>query len=490
MKRQILVFLRGIAAAALAGGLLATTVQAAPAPATNLLTNGGFEDTFVSGVASGWTKWVVSGSPIFQSITTSQAAARVAQGVSAQQLEVSNGTYTAGIQQTVTGLTAGATYRFTLSAHAWANSSDDSAASSGSITLKAGIGQGNAFASDAGNVWASAQYVNSYGTINVEAVAIGTSITVFTFASTTVSLKHNDAYFDNAALVVLSASTATPAASAATPVVAAAPVKIAPTNFAVPTADASGQQFWVVQPGDTLIHIASIVCGDTPECLEKLKSLNPGVTRMLSLGQKIIVGQADTALIPATPAAAAETPTPDPAVTAVVAEVTATVAAEPTVEPTAEALPTEAPSGAICVQLYDDLNGNGVLDAGEGQVKGGVFTITDTGSSKTLGTYTTGEKPEPYCFEKLQPANYRIALQAPAGYLSTTRVEWDLTLAMGSTANLEFGAQLGGAAPTPTAVAGAAKQPAWLGPLVGALGAMLLLGGAGLAGYLLLTRRR
>ena len=162
----------------------------------------------------------------------------------------------------------------------------------------------------------------------------------------------------------------------------------------------------------------------------------------------------------------------------------------PTVEPTAEALPTEEPSGFICVQLFDDLNGNGVLDAGEGQVKGGVFTITDTSSSKTLGTYTTGEKPEPYCFEKLQPANYRIALQAPAGYLSTTRVEWDLTLAMGSTANLEFGAQLGGAAPTPTAVAGAAKQPAWLGPLVGALGAMLLLGGAGLAGYLLLTRRR
>jgi len=253
MKRQILVFLRGIAAATLAGGLLATAVQAAPAPATNLLTNGGFEDTFVSGVASGWTKWVVSGSPTFKSITTSQAAARVAQGVSAQQLEVSNGTYTAGIQQTVTGLTAGATYRFTLSAHAWANSSDDSAASSGSITLKAGIGQGNAFASDAGNVWASAQYVNSYGTINVEAVAIGTSITVFTFASTAVSLKHNDAYFDNAALVVLSASTATPAASAATPVVAAAQVKIAPTNFAVPTADASGQQFWVVQPGDTLV---------------------------------------------------------------------------------------------------------------------------------------------------------------------------------------------------------------------------------------------
>lgn len=57
----------------------------------------------------------------------------------------------------------------------------------------------------------------------------------------------------------------------------------------------------------------------------------------------------------------------------------------------------------------------------------------------------------------MQPANYRVAVQAPAGYLATTLLEWDLTLPMGITANLEFGAQLGGAAPTPTAAAGAAQ---------------------------------
>ena len=142
------------------------------------------------------------------------------------------------------------------------------------------------------------------------------------------------------------------------------------------------------------------------------------------------------------------------------------------------------------MQLYDDLNGNGVLDAGENSVNGGVFTILDTGSSSTLGTYTTGEKPEPFCFEKLQPANYRISLQVPAGFVATTRAEWDLALAMGSTANLEFGAQKSEAAPAPASAETASSQPAWLGSLVGALGAMLLLGGAGLAGYLLLTRRR
>ena len=479
MKSKLLAFLRGIAAATLAGGLLATTVQAAPVRATNLLTNPGFEDAFIDGVASGWTKWVVSGSPTYKSVTSSLAAARVAEGAKAQQLEVANSTYTAGIQQTVSGLTAGTTYRFTLSAHAWATSNDDSTASTGTIMLKAGIGQGSTYASDSGNVWSSAQYVNKYGSLSVDAVAIGTSLTVFTFASTAVSLKHNDAYFDNATLV---------AVSAAAPV-AAPGVKLAPTNFAVPTLDASGQQFYIVQPGDTLIRIAAVYCGNTIECLNKIKALNPDAGRMLAVGQKIILGQAETVPVAATPeatAVAAETPTPDPAAAA---EATPTVPASPTAIPTVE--PTaEAPSGAICVQLYDDLNGNGVLDAGENSLNGGVFTILDTGSSSTLGTYTTGEKPEPFCFDKLQPANYRISLQVPAGFVATTRAEWDLALAMGSTANLEFGAQKSETAPAPASAETASSQPAWLGSLVGALGAMLLLGGAGLAGYLLLTRRR
>lgn len=483
MKSKFLVFLRGIAAAALAGGLLAATVEAAPVRATNLLTNPGFEDAFIDGVASGWTKWVVSGSPTYKSVTSSVAAARVAEGTKAQQLEVANATYTAGIQQTVSGLTAGTTYRFTLSAHAWATSNDDSTASTGTITLKAGIGQGSTHASDSRNVWSAAQYVNNYGSLSVDAVAVGTSLTVFTFASTTVSLKHNDAYFDNATLVAVSATTAVAGAQAT----GAPQVKFAPTNFAVPTGDASGQQLWIVQPGDTLIHIAAVTCGDTIECLNKIKALNPDAGRMLSLGQKIILGQAETVPVAATPAATAavaETPTPDPAAAAEPTVVTEPTAV-PTVEPTAE-----APSGAICVQLYADLNGNGVLDAGETSVNGGVFTILDTGSSSTLGTYTTGEKPEPYCFEKLPPANYRISLQAPAGYVATTRAEWELALAMGSTANLEFGAQQAETTPSPASAAAASSQPAWLSSLVGALGAMLLLGGAGLAGYLLLTRRR
>lgn len=483
MKSKFLVFLRGIAATALAGGLLAATVEAAPVRAINLLTNPGFEDAFIDGVASGWTKWVVSGSPTYRSVTSSVAAARVAEGTKAQQLEVANATYTAGIQQTVSGLTAGTTYRFTLSAHAWATSNDDSTASTGTITLKAGIGQGSTYASDSRNVWSASQYVNNYGSLSVDAVAVGTSLTVFTFASTTVSLKHNDAYFDNATLVAVSATTAVAGAQAT----GAPQVKFAPTNFAVPTNDASGQQLWIVQPGDTLIHIAAVTCGDTIECLNKIKALNPDAGRMLSLGQKIILGQAETVPVAATPAATAavaETPTPDPAAAAEPTVVTEPTAV-PTVEPTAE-----APSGAICVQLYADLNGNGVLDAGETSVNGGVFTILDTGSSSTLGTYTTGEKPEPYCFEKLPPANYRISLEAPAGYVATTRAEWELALAMGSTANLEFGAQQAETTPSPASAAAASSQPAWLGSLVGALGAMLLLGGAGLAGYLLLTRRR
>ena len=75
---------------------------------------------------------------------------------------------------------------------------------------------------------------------------------------------------------------------------------------------------------------------------------------------------------------------------------------------------------------------------------------------------------------------------APSGHTPTTRVDWDLTLAAGSTANLEFGAQFTGDEVVPTEVPESAPlRPA----LIGAFGVMLLLSAAGIAGYLVLTRR-
>ena len=77
---------------------------------------------------------------------------------------------------------------------------------------------------------------------------------------------------------------------------------------------------------------------------------------------------------------------------------------------------------------------------------------------------------------------------APVGHTPTSRVDWDLTLATGSIANLEFGAQFTGE-DLETATVEPEDSP--LRPaLMGAFGVMLLLSAAGIAGYMVISRRR
>ena len=153
-----------------------------------------------------------------------------------------------------------------------------------------------------------------------------------------------------------------------------------------------------------------------------------------------------------------------------------------------ESTPTPDETGAICVTWYSDLNGNGVLDSGEILVADGTFSLVDLESGETADTYNTDGASEPYCFSELATGTYRVISTAPVGHTPTTRVDWDLTLATGSTANLEFGAQFTGenietatVEPEDTPI-----RPA----LMGAFGVMLLLSAAGIAGYLVVSRRR
>jgi hypothetical protein len=172
-----------------------------------------------------------------------------------------------------------------------------------------------------------------------------------------------------------------------------------------------------------------------------------------------------------------------------VADETAVVDAEtsPEEEAVVVATPPAETAGAICVTLYADANGNGVLDAGEQLVAEGIFSLVNLDNGETLDSYATDGSSEPYCFTDLATGTFRVISAAPAGHTPTTRVDWDLTLAAGSTANLEFGAQFTGEEVVPTDVSESTPlRPA----LVGAFGVVLLLSAAGIAGYLVLTRRR
>jgi hypothetical protein len=145
------------------------------------------------------------------------------------------------------------------------------------------------------------------------------------------------------------------------------------------------------------------------------------------------------------------------------------------------------------VTLYNDANGNGVLDAGEGLVNNGNFSLLDMGNSNTVAVYTTDGTTEPHCFANLPSGNYRITSAVPDGYNATTRSDWDLTLAAGSTANLEFGAQATGetgGTDTGTTNTSDDNNARLVRALLAAAGVVLLLVAAGVAGFLVLTRRR
>lgn len=487
---------------ALSLGGLPRLAQAAPAAQTPALVNGGFEQFEPSGVATGWASWVVAGAPQYQQITSSTDTRRVKDGSSAQMITVSNANFQAGFQQTVFGVTPGQRYRFTIWAHAWASDGDDPAVSEYTdINLKIGIGQGETFAADPSIAWSGlANYVNTYQQLTVEAVAQGSVITVFTYANPAVFSKHNDVYWDSAAL---SAVGAPPAQNTQPP--PAPTLGIAPTPFLTPTPNASGQIVYVVQPGDSLVRIATIACGETPECVERIKQLNGLSSNVISVGQSLIIGplNGNTVVQPtAQPTSGVIQPTTDPNVGQ---PTTDPNAGQPTADPGATAAPVEptaAPvevlpsptlspalgEGAICITLYNDANGNGILDAGEALVAGGGFVLRDQ-SANAIGTYTTTGVNEPYCFEGLASGTYQIASEVPAEYVATTRTTWDLTLAAGSTANVEFGAQFLGEGAAPTPDAGTGNNSGLLTALLGAAGVIFLLLAAGVAGYLVLTRR-
>ncbi len=478
----------------------------APSAQTNLLSNGSFE-SFSGGTATGWAVWSLPGdgcgrtTPTAQQATTTIDARRVKDGSSAQQLLASSTdpgkSFFGGLQQTVS-VTAGKTYRFTVYAQMWSSTGDNPLVSENaqSANFKIGIGQGATYAADP-NIKLSdlVDSKDSYRQLTLDAVATGSQITVFTYANPASCNKHTEVFFDAATLTEVGASA--PAATSAPAVPTATPL-IIPTNFPTPTANAEGKIIYIVQPGDSIIHIGAVIGrGSDFQCIADIKQMNGLSGNTLSVGQQLIIGTASGAAAQPTattaPTLAPTTAPTQPGAVAPTADPNVTGTAPlPTTEgqPAPTQTTTGGGAGSICVTLYNDANGNGVLDPGEGLVAGGNFALLDLGASITLATYATDGASEPYCFENLASGNYRVTSTAPEGYKATTRSDWDLTLAAGSTANLEFGAQSTGGTTGGGEAARATDNSRLVRALLAAVGVVLLLVAAGVAGFLVLTRRR
>jgi hypothetical protein len=156
----------------------------------------------------------------------------------------------------------------------------------------------------------------------------------------------------------------------------------------------------------------------------------------------------------------AEAATPVPVVTAT---------PQSQVAPTPLASPTPAP-GQICVQAYNDLNGDGQQSTDESLLAGVAFTLSD--ASGPRDSYTTDSATEPYCFKDLPPGSYQLTIKPPTNYASTTPNAITISLSGGMKVDVAHGARRSGPAPIPT---GSTSGSATSGGLLGSTGRTVLI---------------
>ena len=163
--------------------------------------------------------------------------------------------------------------------------------------------------------------------------------------------------------------------------------------------------------------------------------------------------------------------------------------------PTSEVVATvteQAPgSGMICVLLFDDVNGDALRQETEFGIAGGAASVSErTGLASRTGT-TLAEldadgAPIPVCFEELPLGEYTVSVAAPQGYNATTAQSATIQLSPGDATTLNFGAQAGSS----SSLDSLSPEEGGRSPLMGLLGIVLLLSGAGLGFYTWQMSRR
>lgn len=236
------------------------------------------------------------------------------------------------------------------------------------------------------------------------------------------------------------------------------PADAAPSaqEYATPTAQPDGRIIYIVQPGDTCIRV-SLLNGIS---VEQLRQLNSKLDENCTLieGQELLIGLAG-------PAAGTDTPGPSPTLT------------PPTVTPTPFGGTTE-----ICVLLFNDQNGDSLRQETEPAIAGGAVSVTETNGKYSAAQDTViVADPEAYqgiCFTDVPEGTYNISVAIPDQYNPTMDPAYNLEVHAGDRAFVDFGAQS-----TETTVTETDDPGTGGSTVLGIVGALFLLGGAGLGWY-------
>lgn len=179
-----------------------------------------------------------------------------------------------------------------------------------------------------------------------------------------------------------------------------------------PTPGPDGKIIWIVKSNDTLLSI-SLISGVPVDTIRQLNNLT-GDT--IIVGQNLIIGLAGPALVTPT---LGPSPTPTPI------------------------LPTPSPkpgTGALCIMLFDDANGDSLRQDTEMSILGGAISINNRAGSVSL-TADSDSGEEHKCFSELPEGEYTISVAVPTGYNATTNSAYTLSLNAGDETYINFGAQ-------------------------------------------------
>ena len=236
------------------------------------------------------------------------------------------------------------------------------------------------------------------------------------------------------------------------------PVAASPARqvaYPSPTPGPDGKIIYIVKAGETCTQI-SLLYGVSVEYIRTTNLLDQNCT--LREGQALMIGVGT---------ASGGSPTPGPS---------------PTPTPV---LPTATPSlggsAQVCVLMYDDVNGDALRQASEVAIAGAAISLTSADGTYSQ-TQTSVINPDAtvyqgMCFANVPPGKYSVSVAAPDGYNPTQNLTSSLDVNPGDSDFVNFGAQ---PKAVPAATTPASKGPS---PLLGIIGAALLLGGIGMGAY-------
>jgi hypothetical protein len=235
------------------------------------------------------------------------------------------------------------------------------------------------------------------------------------------------------------------------------PAAASPTlqgTFPSPTPGPDGRIIYKVKAGETCTQI-SLLYGVSVEYIRTTNLLDENCN--LREGQDLMIGIGG-------PSSAS--PTPNPAAVATVVTPTAT--------------PEVGGSAQVCVLVYNDANGDALRQESEGAIAGAAISLTSSDGtySQTLTSVINPDATayQGTCFTDVPPGKYSVSAAAPDGYNPTINLTTSLDIIPGDVASVNFGAQ----AKVETGTIPPSKGPS---PLLGIIGAALLLIGAGLGVY-------